>query len=72
LYLIRINEETKKNFSMNIDKYNDSFFTDIDQNSIKNIFDGMKNIDVDKYYEKACKILGEEFGEDFENIINNC
>ena len=72
LYLIHINEETKKNFSMNIDKYNDSFFTDIDQNSIKNIFDGMKNIDVDKYYEKACKILGEEFGEDFENIINNC
>ena len=47
MYLTYINEDTKEIFKLNIDKYNDSYFENVDVDNLREIFNGMKNIDFD-------------------------
>ena len=63
MYLTYINEETKEAFKLNIDKYNDSYFEDVDVNSLNEIFKGMKGIDIKKELKEAKKGLIKEFGK---------
>lgn len=64
MYLTSINEETKELFKMNIDKYNDSYYDDVDINSLKEIFNGMKKIDIDKQINTAIKEINKEYQND--------
>jgi hypothetical protein len=70
MYLTYINEDTKEIFKLNIDKYNDSYFENVDVDNLREIFNGMKNIDFEKEYKKINNKIIEEYNSKIDNIIN--
>jgi DNA ligase-4 len=69
MYLTYINEETREIFKMNIDIYNDSFFDNVDIDSLREIFNGMKNINFEKEFGKINQKIKNEYMSKIEEII---
>ena len=70
MYLTYVCSETKEMFAMNIDKYNDSYYEEVDENVLREIFVGM-DVDVNEVVERAVVELKKEFNEEEMNIIMN-
>ncbi len=70
MYLTYINEDTKEIFKLNIDKYNDSYFENVDLDNLREIFNGMKNIDFEKENKKINNKINEEYKSRIDDIIN--
>ena len=70
MYLTYINEDTKEIFKLNIDKYNDSYFENVDIDNLREIFNGMKNIDFEKENKKINNKIIEEYKSRIDDIIN--
>ena len=67
-YLTYANKETKEIFSSTIDKYGDSFYEEVDIQTLEGIFENIKIKDIDKEYEIA---LGELLKEYKDNELFN-
>ena len=59
-YLTYANKETKEIFSSTIDKYGDSFYEEVDIQTLEGIFENIKIKDIDKEYEIALEELLKE------------
>jgi hypothetical protein len=70
MYLTYINEDTKEIFKLNIDKYNDSYFENVDIDNLREIFNGMKNIDFEKENKQINNKIIEEYKSRIDDIIN--
>ena len=70
-YLTYANEETKEIFSSTIDKYGDSFYEEIDVQTLEGIFENIKIKDINKEYDEALKDLLHEYkdNEILKNLI---
>ena len=68
-YLTYANEETKEIFSNTIDKYGDSFYEEIDYQTLKGIFENIKIKHIDKEYKEALKDILDEYNDN--HILNN-
>ena len=67
-YLTYANKETKEIFSSTIDKYGDSFYEEIDVQTLEGIFENIKIKDIDKEYENALTDLLKEYKDN--EILN--
>ena len=67
-YLTYANKETKEIFSSTIDKYGDSFYEEIDVQTLEGIFENIKIKDIDKEYESALTDLLKEYKDN--EILN--
>ena len=70
-YLTYANKETKEIFSSTIDKYGDSFYEEVDIQTLEGIFENIKIKDIDKEYEKALEELLKEYKDNelFNQLI---
>jgi DNA ligase-4 len=70
-YLTYANKETKEIFSSTIDKYGDSFYEEIDIQTLEGIFENIKIKDIDKEYEIALEELLKEYKDNglFNQLI---
>ena len=78
MYLTYVCSETKEMFAMNIDKYNDSYYEEVDTNVLREIFGGMMDVNVDNssdsgdnIVDKAVLELRKEFNEEEMDVIMN-
>ena len=70
-YLTYANKETKEIFSSTIDKYGDSFYEEVDIQTLEGIFENIKIKDIDKEYEIALEELLKEYKDNelFNQLI---
>ena len=70
-YLTYANKETKEIFSSTIDKYGDSFYEEIDIQTLEGIFENIKIKDLDKEYKIALEELSKEYKDNelFNQLI---
>jgi len=70
-YLTYANKETKEIFSSTIDKYGDSFYEEVDTQTLEGIFENIKIKDIDKEYEIALEELLKEYKDNelFNQLI---
>ena len=70
-YLTYANKETKEIFSSTIDKYGDSFYEEIDIQTLEGIFENIKIKDLDKEYKIALEELSKEYKDNelFNHLI---
>ena len=70
-YLTYANKETKEIFSNTIDKYGDSFYEEVDIQTLEGIFENIKIKDIDKEYEIALEELLKEYKDNelFNQLI---
>ena len=68
-YLTYANEETKEIFSNTIDKYGDSFYEEIDYQTLEGIFENIKIKDIEKEYKEALKDILDEYNDN--DIVKN-
>ena len=70
-YLTYANKETKEIFSSTIDKYGDSFYEEIDIQTLEGIFENIKIKDLDKEYKIALEELLKEYKDNelFNQLI---
>ena len=68
-YLTYANEETKEIFSNTIDKYGDSFYEEIDYQTLEGIFENIKIKDIDKEFKEALKDILDEYNDN--DIVKN-
>ena len=68
-YLTYANEETKEIFSNTFDEYGDSYYEEIDYQTLEGIFENIKIKDINKEYEEALKDILKEFKDN--EILNN-
>ena len=73
MYLTYVCSETKEMFAMNIDKFNDSYYEEVDENVLKEIFGGMDiaKEELDEMVERAVVELKKEFNDEEMEIITN-
>ena len=62
-YLTYANEETKEIFSSTIDEYGDSFYEEIDVQTLEGIFEGIKIKDINKEYDEALTDILKEYND---------
>ena len=67
-YLTYANKETKEIFSSTIDKYGDSFYEEVDIQTLEGIFENIKIKDIDKEYKIALEELLKEYKDN--EILN--
>ena len=70
-YLTYANKETKEIFSSTIDKYGDSFYEEVDIQTLEGIFENIKIKDIDKEYKIALEELLKEYKDNelFNQLI---
>ena len=68
-YLTYANEETKEIFSNTIDKYGDSYYEEVDYQTLEGIFENIKIKDIDKEYNEALEDLLKEYKDN--ELLNN-
>ena len=70
-YLTYTNEETKEAFQNNFDEYGDSYYEELDQQTLDGIMENMKIKNVDKEYDEALNNLLKEYGdnEEFKSLM---
>ena len=68
-YLTYANEETKEIFSNTIDKYGDSYYEEVDYQTLEGIFENIKINDSDKEYNEALEDLLKEYKDN--ELLNN-
>ena len=68
-YLAYANEDTREIFSSTIDKYGDSYYEEIDVQTLEGIFENIKIKNIDKEYNEALDNIMKEYKDN--ELLNN-